>query len=145
MHKYLWNPWRSKESFKRPFCQRILMPVGKNPEKAPAQGILLRESQPPGTEQRQRVTVSLRHSLEGRASLVAQAVINSLPAMQETGVLSLDWEDLLEYGNPLQYSCLENSMDRGACRATVMDSQSQTQLSDKHFHFLSGRKEVPLR
>ena len=22
-------------------------------------------------------------------------------------------------GNPLQYSCLENSMDRGACRPTV--------------------------
>ena len=22
-------------------------------------------------------------------------------------------------GNPLQYSCLENSLDRGACRATV--------------------------
>ena len=22
-------------------------------------------------------------------------------------------------GNPLQYSCLENAMDRGACRATV--------------------------
>ena len=22
-------------------------------------------------------------------------------------------------GNPLQYSCLENPMDRGACRATV--------------------------
>ena len=22
-------------------------------------------------------------------------------------------------GNPLQYSCLENSMDRGSCRATV--------------------------
>ena len=22
-------------------------------------------------------------------------------------------------GTPLQYSCLENSMDRGACRATV--------------------------
>ena len=22
-------------------------------------------------------------------------------------------------GNPLQYSCLENSMDRGACRAAV--------------------------
>ena len=22
-------------------------------------------------------------------------------------------------GNPVQYSCLENSMDRGACRATV--------------------------
>jgi len=23
-------------------------------------------------------------------------------------------------GNPLQYSCLENPMDRGACRATVL-------------------------
>ena len=32
-------------------------------------------------------------------------------------------------GNPLQYSCLENSMDRGAWQATVCGvSQSQTQL-----------------
>ena len=27
-------------------------------------------------------------------------------------------------GNPLQYSCLDNSMDRGTWRATVMGSQS---------------------
>jgi len=34
-------------------------------------------------------------------------------------------------GNPLQYSCLENPMDRGACWATVHGvSKSQTQLSD---------------
>ena len=34
-------------------------------------------------------------------------------------------------GNPLQYSCLENSMDRGAWWATVHGSQkSRTQLSD---------------
>ena len=34
------------------------------------------------------------------------------------------------HGNPLQYSCLENSMDRGAWRATVHRSaKSQTQLS----------------
>ena len=34
-------------------------------------------------------------------------------------------------GNPLQYSCLENSTDRGAWRATVHgDTESQTQLSD---------------
>jgi len=26
-------------------------------------------------------------------------------------------------GNPLQYSCLENCMDRGAWRATIMGSQ----------------------
>ena len=34
-------------------------------------------------------------------------------------------------GNPLQYSCLENPMDRGAWRSTVHGSQkSRTQLSD---------------
>ena len=34
-------------------------------------------------------------------------------------------------GNPLQYSCLENSMDRGAWQATVHGvAKSQTQLSD---------------
>ena len=36
-------------------------------------------------------------------------------------------------GNPLQYSCLENSMDRGACWATVHGIiESQTGLSDQH-------------
>ena len=36
--------------------------------------------------------------------------------MKEMQVRSLDWEDPLEegMGNPLQYSCLENPMDRGA-------------------------------
>ena len=34
-------------------------------------------------------------------------------------------------GNPLQYSCLENSMDRGALWATVHGfAKSQTQLRD---------------
>ena len=34
-------------------------------------------------------------------------------------------------GNPLQYSCLENSMDRGAWWATVHGvAKSQTQLSN---------------
>ena len=33
------------------------------------------------------------------------------------------------HGNPLQYSCLENPMDRGAWRATVYGvAKSQTQL-----------------
>ena len=36
-------------------------------------------------------------------------------------------------GNPLQYSCLENSMDRGIWSATVHGvAKSQTQLSDYH-------------
>ena len=42
------------------------------------------------------------------ASLVAQTVKN-LPAMRETWVRSLGWEDPLEEATlPLQYSCLEN-------------------------------------
>ena len=36
-------------------------------------------------------------------------------------------------GNPLQYSCLENPVDRRAWRVTVHRvAQSQTQLSDFH-------------
>ena len=51
-------------------------------------------------------------------------MVKDPPAMQETQearVQSLDWEDSLEkgMGNPLQYSCLENSMDRRAWQATV--------------------------
>ena len=35
------------------------------------------------------------------------------------------------YGNPFQYSCLENPMDRGAWQATVHGvSKSQTRLRD---------------
>ena len=51
--------------------------------------------------------------------LVAQTVKN-LPAVQETWVQSLGWDDPDEgKGNPHLYSCLENPMDRGAWRATV--------------------------
>ena len=67
-----------------------------------------------------------------QASLVAQTLKN-LPTMQGTQVRSLGWEDLLEKemgnGNLLQYSCLENPRDRGACWAVVYGvAQSQTQL-----------------
>ena len=50
------------------------------------------------------------------AFLVAKMVKN-LPAIQETWVGFLGWKDSLEKGNdnPLQYSCLENSMERGTC------------------------------
>ena len=38
-------------------------------------------------------------------------------------------------GNPLQYSCLENSMDRGAWQITVHRvAKSWTLLNDFHFH-----------
>ena len=44
------------------------------------------------------------------ASLVARLVKNP-PAMQETWVQSLGWEDLWRRKIPLQYSGLENSTD----------------------------------
>ena len=59
---------------------------------------------------------------------VAQTVKN-LPAMQETWVQSLDWEDPLEKGMAIQSSILvmENPMDRGAWWATVHGvAKSQT-------------------
>ena len=48
-------------------------------------------------------------------------------------------------GNPLQYSCLENSMDGGAWRATVHGApRSWTQLSNftLFFHFHALEKEM---
>ena len=66
------------------------------------------------------------------ASLMAQLVKN-LPAMQETWIRSLGWEDALEKEKdyPPQYSGLENSRD---CTVHGV-AKSQTQLSD--FHSLS--------
>ena len=61
-------------------------------------------------------------------SLVAQTVKN-LSAMQETQAQSLGRERSPgeENGYPLWYSCLENSMDRGAWQATVHKvAKSQT-------------------
>ena len=51
-----------------------------------------------------------------QASLIAQSVRN-LPARQEIQVRFLGQEE--GNGNPLQYSCLENPMDRGSWQATV--------------------------
>ena len=48
----------------------------------------------------------------------------------EMQVQSLGWEDHLEEGNTLHYSCLENPMDREAWRATVHGMAKRwTQLS----------------
>ena len=65
------------------------------------------------------------------ASLMAQTV-KDLPAMQKTWVWSLGWEDSGEgNGYTLQYSCLENSMDKGVQWATVLGvTKSQIWLSD---------------
>ena len=62
---------------------------------------------------------------------MAQKVKN-LPPIQEKHIPSLGWEDSPGggNGNPLQYSCLENFMDRRAWRAAVYwVTESWTRLS----------------
>ena len=64
--------------------------------------------------------------------LVAQMVKN-LPAMQETqgSIPGLGRSPGEGIGYPLQYPCLENSIERGAWWATVHGvTMSQTQLSN---------------
>ena len=57
-------------------------------------------------------------------------MVKNLPAMQETQVRSLGRFPGEGNGNPLQYSCLENPMDRGACWATVCGvPKSRTRLT----------------
>ena len=59
-------------------------------------------------------------------------MVKNLPVNPETRVRSLGGRCAGEGNvNPLQYSCLENSMDRGAWRAAVHGvAKSQTGLSD---------------
>ena len=54
-----------------------------------------------------------------------------LHAVQKTGVRSLGQDDPLEEGiaMALQYSCLENPMDRGTWQATVMGSERRSSSS----------------
>ena len=73
-------------------------------------------------------------------SLVAQR-IKRLPAMLETpgSIPGLGRSPGERNGNPLQYYCLENPMDRGAWRATVHGvTDSRTGLSDFTFTFTSS-------
>ena len=63
-------------------------------------------------------------------------MVKNLPPMQEIWVQSLGWEDPHGggNGNPLQYSCLENPIDRGAWWATVhgvteLDTTEQLSLT----------------
>ena len=74
-------------------------------------------------------------------------MVKNLPATQETQVLSLGQEDGAGHGNSLQYSCLENSMDRGAWQATVHGvakswTAEQPTLS-LHFLFRELRSQTP--
>ena len=75
-----------------------------------------------------------------KASLVAQTVKN-LPAMQETWIQSLGWEDPLEEGIAIYSSILAWSipMERGAWQGTIHGvAKSWTRLSDQGQHTAEG-------
>ena len=57
----------------------------------------------------------------------------NLSAIQETQVQLLGWEDPLEkgIGNPLQYPCLENSMNRGTWWATVLGILKELDMTQR--------------
>ena len=47
-----------------------------------------------------------------------------------------------DHGSPFQYSCLENSMDRGAWQATVLGvTESDTREVSEHTHTHEGELE----
>ena len=76
-----------------------------------------------GTGIKQEIRIS--SSIYG-ASLMAQ-MVKRLPATRETMVPSLGREDSPGEGNgnPLQYSCLGNSMDGGVRQATGLQRVGQ--------------------
>ena len=70
-------------------------------------------------------------------------MVRNPPAVRETWVRALGREDPLGEGmaTPLQYSCLENPMDRGAWRVTVHGvTKSRTRLSDSAQHNVTPRE-----
>ena len=68
-------------------------------------------------------------------------MVKRLPAMRETWVRSLGWEDpWRRNGKPLQYSCPENLMDGGAWWAT--GNKEWARLSDFTFTFIENHSAV---
>ena len=77
-----------------------------------------------------RVALAFRGGSNGKVSARNTGDPGSIPGLRSLGEGN---------GNPLQYSCLKNSMDRGTWWATVHGvAKSQRRLSDfTFFHFLS--------
>ena len=64
-------------------------------------------------------------------------MVKNLPAMQET-LVSISGSGRFpgeENGNPLQYSCLENPMDRGAWWATVHGVTKRDMTETLHYDY----------
>ena len=78
------------------------------------------------------LVTGIRDALTTRASLVAQDSKELTCNVGDLGLIpALGRSPGGRHGNPLQYSCLENPMDRGAWWAAVRGvTKSQTRLSD---------------
>ena len=63
--------------------------------------------------------------------------------MQETQVRFLSWEDPAGEGNgdPLQYSCLENPVDRGAGRTTQSVGSQESNMTECRNHQVTGNSK----
>ena len=76
-------------------------------------------------------------------SRYCSAVVKTLPAKPETSSIpGSERSPEMGSGNPLQYFCLENSMDRRALQATIHEvAKSWTLLSMHacHVKYLRGR------
>ena len=92
--------------------------------------------------------MKIRYILLRRKGFPGGSAVKNPPSVQEpqeTQFRSLDQKDPLEEenGNPLQYSCLENPMDRGAWWATVHRvAKSQTRLKRLSVHACTKEERV---
>ena len=75
---------------------------------------------------------------QGGASLLAQIVKNACNARDQDSIPGLGRSPGEGKGYPLQYSCLENSVDRGAWQATRVAESDTTEHAQSH----SDRCEV---
>ena len=76
-------------------------------------------------------------------------MVKNLPAIWEARVQSLSWKDPCRErnDNPLQYSCLENSMDRGTWWATVIGLQriGYNWVTNTHTHTHTRARDIAKR
>ena len=70
-------------------------------------------------------------SKASQGALVKNPPVNGEDARNASSISGSGRSSREDNGNPLQYSCQENPMDRGACRTTVYGAKkSQARLND---------------